>query len=56
MKKADFSKIEALIKAIENAKNNNSDIHLMGLLSDGGVHSHIDHLEALIKLMQRYGL
>ncbi|CDF58653.1 2,3-bisphosphoglycerate-independent phosphoglycerate mutase [Thermobrachium celere] len=45
-----FFKNDAFIKAIENAKNNNSDVHLMGLLSDGGVHSHIDHLEALIKL------
>ncbi|SHF14663.1 2,3-bisphosphoglycerate-independent phosphoglycerate mutase [Caloramator proteoclasticus] len=51
-----FFKNEALIKAIENAKNNNSDIHLMGLLSDGGVHSHIDHLEALIKLCKDLGL
>lgn len=45
---------QAFIKAIENAKTNNSDIHLMGLLSDGGVHSHIDHLEALIKLCKEH--
>lgn len=45
---------QAFIKAIENAKTKNSDIHLMGLLSDGGVHSHIDHLEALIKLCKEH--
>lgn len=43
-------KNEALLGAIENAKKNNSDLHLLGLLSDGGVHSHIEHVEALIKL------
>ena len=45
-----FSKNEALLKAIENVKNNNSALHLMGLLSDGGVHSHIEHLKGLLKL------
>ena len=37
-------------EAIEHVKKNNSDLHLMGLLSDGGVHSHINHLFALLKL------
>jgi len=44
-----FSK-EAFMAAIENVKKNNSSLHLMGLLSDGGVHSHINHLKALIDL------
>ncbi|MCE5328803.1 2,3-bisphosphoglycerate-independent phosphoglycerate mutase [bacterium] len=44
-----FSK-EAFLAAIQNAKKNNSSLHLMGLLSDGGVHSHISHLKALIDL------
>lgn len=43
-------KNNALLGAIENAKKNNSDLHLLGLLSDGGVHSHIEHLEALIRM------
>jgi len=43
----DFFTNEVLLKAMENAKDRS--LHLMGLLSDGGVHSHIDHLKALIK-------
>lgn len=51
-----FFKNEAFNKAIDNAKVNNSSMHLMGLLSDGGVHSHIDHLKALITLCKDKGL
>ena len=39
----DFFKNEALLTAMKNAKDNDSAIHFMGLLSDGGVHSHITH-------------
>ena len=39
-----------IIKAYDLAIANNSKIHLMGLLSDGGVHSHINHIEAFLKL------
>ncbi len=35
---------------MENAKKDNTSLHLMGLLSNGGVHSHIDHLKGLLKL------
>ena len=45
-----FFKNEALLKAMENAKKDNTSLHLMGLLSNGGVHSHIDHLKGLLKL------
>ena len=45
-----FFRNEALLKAMENAKKDNKALHLMGLLSDGGVHSHIDHLKGLLKL------
>ena len=45
-----FFKNEALLRAMENAKKDNSALHLMGLLSNGGVHSHIDHLKGLLKL------
>jgi 2,3-bisphosphoglycerate-independent phosphoglycerate mutase len=46
----DFFDNAELLAAIENCKKNNSDLHLFGLLSDGGVHSHITHLFALLKL------
>ena len=52
----DFFKNEALLKAVENAKKNDSAIHFMGLLSDGGVHSHITHLYGLLGLAKRDGL
>ena len=52
----DFFKNEALLTAMENAKKNNSSLHLYGLLSDGGVHSHLNHLYALIKLAKQKGL
>jgi 2,3-bisphosphoglycerate-independent phosphoglycerate mutase len=42
-----------LLNAIRRAKQNNRPVHLLGLVSDGGVHSHIDHLFALIELCQQ---
>lgn len=45
-----FFEKEEFLKAIENAKKNNSKLHLMGLVSDGGVHSHNTHLYALLEL------
>ncbi|MFH0702677.1 MAG: 2,3-bisphosphoglycerate-independent phosphoglycerate mutase [bacterium] len=45
-----------LLKAIEFAKKNNSSIHFMGLVSNGGVHSSLDHLYALIDLVHSHGL
>lgn len=44
------------IKAMDNCKRNNSSLHLVGLLSDGGVHSHISHLYALLEMAKKYGL
>ncbi|MBQ3052770.1 MAG: 2,3-bisphosphoglycerate-independent phosphoglycerate mutase [Clostridia bacterium] len=52
----DFFQNEAFLKAVENCKKNDSALHLMGLLSDGGVHSHIDHLYALVELAKKNGL
>ncbi len=52
----DFFEIGALKDAIENCKKNNSALHLMGLLSDGGVHSHIEHLFGLIEMAKKAGL
>lgn len=45
-----FQKNEALLTAIGYAKKNNKTLHLMGLVSDGGVHSHIHHLKAITSL------
>jgi 2,3-bisphosphoglycerate-independent phosphoglycerate mutase len=46
----DFFEKKEFLNAIENCKKNNSSLHLLGLLSDGGVHSHNTHLYALLKL------
>lgn len=51
-----FFNNEALNYAVDMAIKNNSSLHLMGLLSDGGVHSHIDHVKALFKLAKDKGL
>ena len=51
-----FFENEALLKAVENCKKNNSALHFMGLLSDGGVHSHNTHLYGLLELAKRNGL
>lgn len=52
----DFFGNKALLGAVNNAKNNNSALHLIGLVSDGGVHSHQNHLYALLKLARDNGL
>ncbi|MCR5153347.1 MAG: 2,3-bisphosphoglycerate-independent phosphoglycerate mutase [Lachnospiraceae bacterium] len=52
----DFFKNKALLAAVENCKKNDSSLHLYGLLSDGGVHSHITHLYGLLELAKREGL
>lgn len=51
-----FFEIPELVKAVESAKEKGSALHLMGLLSDGGVHSHYEHLIALVKLAKQHGL
>ena len=56
IEKGSFFENKALAKAIMHAKNNNSNLHLMGLLSDGGVHSHINHLFAIIDMAKKAGL
>ncbi|MDD6919770.1 MAG: 2,3-bisphosphoglycerate-independent phosphoglycerate mutase [Eubacteriales bacterium] len=49
----DFFDNKEFINAIKHIKKNDGRLHLMGLLSDGGVHSHIDHLKALVELAKR---
>lgn len=51
----DFYTNKNILKAFETAKNNKSKVHLLGLLSDGGVHSHINHVEAFFELSKRIG-
>ena len=52
----DFFKNEALVYALEKAKTEGKALHIMGLLSDGGVHSHITHLYALLEMAKRFNL
>ncbi|MBE5928732.1 MAG: 2,3-bisphosphoglycerate-independent phosphoglycerate mutase [Lachnospiraceae bacterium] len=51
-----FFENEELLKAMENVKKNNSSLHLFGLLSDGGVHSHITHMYGAIEMAKRCGI
>lgn len=51
-----FFENEALLEGIANVKANNSALHLYGLLSDGGVHSHNTHLYGLLELAKRQGV
>ena len=52
----DFFTNPALVKAMDDAKANGKKLHVMGLVSDGGVHSHITHLFALVEMAKRRGL
>ena len=56
IKDGDFFENEALLKAVNNAKENDTSLHIYGLVSDGGVHSHNSHLYALLELAKRHGL
>ena len=50
----DFFRNEELLAAIENCRKNKTDLHVWGLLSDGGVHSHITHLYAILELCRQH--
>ena len=52
----DFFENQAFMDAIHHVKKNNSKLHIMGLLSDGGVHSHNDHMFALLQLAKQHDL
>ncbi|MEG0012744.1 MAG: 2,3-bisphosphoglycerate-independent phosphoglycerate mutase [Cellulosilyticaceae bacterium] len=52
----DFFENKALVEAMENCKQNDKALHLMGLLSDGGVHSHINHVYGLLEMAKKFGL
>ena len=51
----EFQQNEAIVSAIESAVSKNKAVHLLGLLSDGGVHSHIDHIKAALSLASSKG-
>lgn len=52
----DISKEQVLVDAFQYAKDNNRNLHFIGLLSDGGVHSHINHLEGMLKAAKQHDL
>ena len=56
IERGDFFENEALRSAFQRAKERGTNVHLLGLVSYGGVHSHIDHLRALIELARREGM
>ena len=56
IKSGDFAKNKKLEECFNHAKKNYSNLHIMGLVSDGGVHSHIDHLKELVKVAQKSGI
>jgi 2,3-bisphosphoglycerate-independent phosphoglycerate mutase len=56
IREGEFEQNETLLAAVKHAKEKGTNLHLFGLLSDGGVHSHIDHLYALLRLAKSEGL
>ncbi len=56
IKSGEFFKNEALNKTIDHVLMHNSSLHIMGLLSNGGVHSHINHLYALVDMANKKGV
>ena len=56
IKDGDFFANPALVSAMENCKAKGSALHLMGLLSPGGVHSHMEHLYGLLEMAKKNGL
>ncbi|MGL5440663.1 MAG: 2,3-bisphosphoglycerate-independent phosphoglycerate mutase [Filifactoraceae bacterium] len=56
IREGDFFKNQTIVELFQNTRKNDKTLHLMGLLSDGGVHSHINHLKALINMSQEHRL
>ncbi|MDP4084036.1 MAG: 2,3-bisphosphoglycerate-independent phosphoglycerate mutase [Bacillota bacterium] len=56
IREGEFEKNETFLGAIDHVKKNGTSLHLFGLLSDGGVHSHINHMFALLKLAADGGI
>lgn len=56
IREGEFAKNESLLNAIRYAKQNNKSLHLLGLVSNGGVHSHTSHLKAILDVCKQEGL
>lgn len=56
IREGEFEENATIVGAIAHAKENNKKLHAFGLLSDGGVHSHIEHLYAILRLAKKQGL
>ena len=56
IKDGEFFKNTALIQAMDNCKAKGSALHLMGLLSPGGVHSHMEHMYGLLEMAKKHGI
>lgn len=56
IKRGDFFKNPALIKALKYAEENNSSLHLLGLASDGGIHSKLSHMYAILEAAKNYNI
>jgi 2,3-bisphosphoglycerate-independent phosphoglycerate mutase len=56
LKKGEFNKVPNIVKPFKRAKEGNGRLHLCGLVSDGGVHSHQEHLYGLLKVAKEFGI
>ncbi|AXM89221.1 2,3-bisphosphoglycerate-independent phosphoglycerate mutase [Anoxybacillus ayderensis] len=56
IREGEFERNETFLAAMDHVKKNGTNLHIFGLLSDGGVHSHINHLFALLKLAAKEGV
>lgn len=56
IKKGEMNRVENVVKSFRRAVDGNGRLHLLGLVSDGGVHSHIDHLKALLRVAKEMGV
>jgi 2,3-bisphosphoglycerate-independent phosphoglycerate mutase len=56
LKKGEMNKIPNIVKSFQHAKDGNGRLHLLGLISDGGVHSHINHLFGLLRVAKEIGV
>ena len=56
IREGEFAKNRVLLSSIKYAKSNNKPLHLLGLVSNGGVHSHINHLKAILDICHQQGL
>lgn len=56
LKKGEFNKVKTLTDSFQRAKDGNGRLHLLGLVSDGGVHSHINHLYGLLQVAKELGV